>query len=157
MNSIGKILIQQTLCGIVFFISALLCSVMIFGLFPKNDYLVMAIAAPFSAAFIGTVSWTIFTSFGKRINIWKGIVTGILAGSVSHYLTWYASIIVLYLQKSVSSLGEPTVGPIDGIWASLIMTFFSLAVIGWITIPLGAAIGGLFAAFSKRFLSEQLK
>ena len=95
-----------------------------------------------------------FTSLGSNVQIWKGIVVGILAGSVSHFFAWYLSILFAYFQNAISSLSEETVGPIDGILASLVMTLFSLGVFGWVTIPVGGLAEGLLAAFSKRFLVD---
>lgn len=152
-----KFVIQHLLCGASLFIAAFVCCVVIFGAAPDRDWIVMIFTAPLSAAIIGVSAWAALTSLGKSVKMWKGIMVGILAGSVSHFFAWYLSIIFLYLQKSVmTSLGEPTVGPVEGIWASLLMSFFSLAVLGWLTIPIGAVVGALVAAVSQRFLAHRL-
>jgi hypothetical protein len=157
MSNSVKFLIQHALCGASLFCAALVCCAVIFGVSPGSDWLVMLFTAPLSAGAIGIIGWAGLTSFGRRVKIWKGVAAGALAGALSHFAAWYLSIVFLYLQKSVTpSMGEPTVGPIEGLWASLVMTFFSLAVLGWATVPIGAAIGAMLAAFSRRFLSDRL-
>jgi hypothetical protein len=155
MSPFTKILIQHAFCALVFFMSALVCALIIFGVFQKADWKVMIFAAPLSAAVIGLVAWALITSFGRSVKIWKGIAVGALAGSISHFFAWYSSIVVLYLQGTVTSLDEPTIGPgFEGIWTSLVLTLFSLAFAGWITIPVGGAVGALIAALSQKFLTD---
>lgn len=151
-----RFLLQHVLCGAAFFLAAFICGVVIFGISPSSDWLVMFLSAPFSAAIIAVIGWALFTSFGRHVKIWKGIVVGVLAGSISHFFAWYSSIVFLYLQNAVSSLGEPTVGLTEGIGTSLMMTLFSLVIIGWLTVPIGAFIGAAVAWINGRFLASQL-
>ena len=158
MNHYIKIIIQHLLCGLFFFVAAFACSVIVFGVSPGSDWMVMLFTSPLSAAVIALVSWALLTSLGRSVQIWKGIVVGVLAGSVSHFFAWYLSILFAYFRNAVSSLGETTVGPVDGIGASLVMTLFSLGVFGWVTIPVGALTGAFLTALSKRFLAaDRLK
>ena len=57
---------------------------------------------------------------------------------VSHYVTWYFWCVA-------GSLGEP---PADLLWAFLGaagLTFYSVIVCGWVTVPVGSALGWFFA------------
>lgn len=76
-----------------------------------------------------------------------GILTGALAGGLSHYLCWYLLILSLYLEHlwlgTTSSLGEAPMNPLQGLAGAAVFSAFSLALLGWLTIPTGALLGWL--------------
>lgn len=98
--------------------------------------------APVGAFLAGFTLWWLLVA--------RGALVGALAGAVGHYCTWY----VLFLSAAVchavtggctGSLGEPPVGPFAAIGAAAIYSVFSLLFFGWLTIPVGAVLGGLLA------------
>jgi hypothetical protein len=101
-----------------------------------------AAIATFLVTVVGT--WLLLTSL-HPLRVWKGIVVGFIAGLLAHPLTWYLTSLYLYLTGATSSLGDPTLNPIEAIGGSLIFSLFSLAFAGWISIPISALIGGLVA------------
>lgn len=145
MNALTKIIMQIALCGASFGIAAFLCAAIVLAGAGGDDWPIMIVTAPVSAMAIAILSWLLFTSGGRNVKIWKGIATGVLAGSVSHFFAWYLAIICFYVWGAVASDGSPTVGLIDGVGASLVMSFFSLAILGWITVPFGAIVGAALA------------
>lgn len=79
-----------------------------------------------------------------------GALAGGLSGMVSHYVCWY-----LYLVGAngcywltggcTSSLGEPPIDLLNGLWGMLIFSLISLMFVGWLTVPLGMLAGGWYA------------
>ena len=106
----------------------------------------------FLAAF-GTSSalfwWIAARSRTRRVA--RGAFTGALAGALSHYVCWYLLILVNNLcywltGGCLDSLGQPPVDLLNALWGAAVLSIPSLVFFGWLTIPLGALIGGLVAA-----------
>lgn len=152
MNALTKIILQSALCAAAFGLAAFLCAGIVLAGAGGEDWRVLILTAPISSAAIAVVSWRLLTAGGRNVRVWKGVASGVLAGSVSHFFAWYLAIICFYVRGTVASDGSPILGLADGLGASFIMAFFSLAVLGWITIPVGAAVGGGLAWGVNRFL-----
>jgi len=110
-----------------------------------KGYLGFVVAAPLAAFLTGLVLWRLLVAGrhapGRGAAVFAGVTTGIL----SHWLCWYFVIVIQNLRHvllgEVSSLGEPPVNLLDGLWAAGAFSFWSLIVIGWATAPLGGLIG----------------
>lgn len=116
-----------------------------------GDYRWFPLPAGLAAFAAGATFWRLLAGRGGAPSIRRGVVAGSLAGLISHYLCWY----LLILGSNVchwttggctSSLGEPPIDPINGLWGAAVLATGSLLVIGWLTIPAGALIGGALAA-----------
>jgi hypothetical protein len=70
-------------------------------------------------------------------------VAGALTGLLSHPLAWYLAIVYHYANGAQSSLGEPTLNPVEGLGGSLLFSLGSWLLVGWITVPVGALAGWL--------------
>lgn len=76
----------------------------------------------------------------------------ILLGSIvvffSHYMTFYIQFIYANFSNSLgtfqSSLGEPPAGLLDALWVSLLFSFFSFYLVGWLTFPAGWILAYFF-------------
>jgi hypothetical protein len=66
-------------------------------------------------------------------------------GLLSHPLAWYLAILWHYLSGDRASTGDEPLDPIMGITDSFVFSFWSLLLAGWLTIPVGAALGALLA------------
>ena len=69
-----------------------------------------------------------------------------------------ASMRISYLLtgKPVTSLGEPTLDLLEGLWGSLVYGVLSLVSYGWITLPAGFVIGYVYEiALSRNVISEK--
>jgi glucan phosphoethanolaminetransferase (alkaline phosphatase superfamily) len=150
-----KIIVQHLICGASVFVAAFVFCAIVLGATENRDWLVIVFTAPLSAAVIAMLGWALLTSFGRRVKIWKAVVVGVLAGSISHFFAWYLAIVFFYLQSFFASNNDSPVGLFEGIGASLIMSFFSLGILGWFTVPIAAIVCALVAFVSRRFLSEK--
>ena len=112
-----------------------------------------SILAAFLLASLG--AWLLLT-LARPITVWKGVLVGLLVGLLAHPTTWYLAIIYLYLTGSESSLGESMLNPIQALWGSLVYSIYSLALVGWVTLPLSMVCsGGLAYYYPKRILMTE--
>ncbi|MBI2395538.1 MAG: hypothetical protein HYV09_38585 [Deltaproteobacteria bacterium] len=96
------------------------------------------IATSAIAAFL--VGGLAFRLLADRVRGWA---LGALVGVASHPVAWWLFIVAQWAGGARSSLGERTVGPIDGIVGALVMSAWSLVLAGWLTVPVAVAIGAL--------------
>jgi hypothetical protein len=133
------------------FVTALVAfAVAVFLVWGNSSWTALMPAAPiatFLAAFLAT--WLLLT-YLRPVTIWKGVGIGVIAGLLAHPFTWYLMSLYLYFSGTTSSLREPTLNPIEALWGSLILSLFSLAIIGWITIPISAVGGALLVYLYKK-------
>src|SRR3712207_2938138 len=108
MKFYAKTFIQFALCGIVFAVTAALCSLIVLLTVKSSDWLILLFTAPVSAYIIATLFWALFTFNGKKVAIWKGTITGALTGSISHFFAWFLAIVCFYFWGVVASDGSPT-------------------------------------------------
>jgi hypothetical protein len=95
------------------------------------------------AAFIaGTILWRKVFGQGRRPTFWRGAGVGALVVVAAHLLAWYLLFLLLFFMGDPSSLRDEMVHPLRGLLGSLRVTAASLMLFGWITIPIGALIGG---------------
>jgi len=88
----------------------------------------------------------------NKFNSWRLIVIGTIVGILSHWLSWYETIIVNYIKLKffgMSFLGTPK-NPINGIYGALKMSFISLLFFGWTAIPISVVL----LMFSKRLINS---
>lgn len=108
------------------------------------------------AAFLASCFfWWLFVERKKRSQIRFGVIAGTMSGLLSHYVCWYLQIIGSNIQYWLfdsfkSTLGEPPIDLLNGLWGALSLSLWSWLFLGWITIPLGALIGGLFIWYLNR-------
>ncbi len=103
-----------------------------------------------------SVLWWLMVERPGRRSVGAGIAAGALGGLLSHPVCWYFQILgmnigywVLRSRTFGSSLGEPPVDPLNGLWGAFALSLWSWLLLGWATIPAGAIIGGVFARFHK--------
>lgn len=106
----------------------------------------MLYAAPLAAFICGLICWGIC----QKVRFWRGVWVGALVGLLSHPLAWYGSSLYFYLA------GEPgALNPLEGLGASLFYTLFSLVLVGWLTVPVGAITGGFLAYAQAKLTARQ--
>jgi len=115
-----------------------------------------------SAAFaIPALLWFILVEQSRKRTNYRAALAGALGAALAHYFTWYfmmASMRISYLLtgKPVTSLGEPTLDLLEGLWGSLVYGVLSLVSYGWITLPAGFVIGYVYEiALSRNVISEK--
>jgi hypothetical protein len=80
---------------------------------------------------------------------WCGAAMGALIVLLSHPLAWTLLTIHHALLGVESSLGDAPLRVTDVPWGSLILAFWSLALTGWWTVPLGSGLGVLLVRFER--------
>lgn len=110
-----------------------------------TDWQGMPIAAALAAGLLGALCWRLLVGAATTRLLQRGAIAGALTGALAHPLTWYLLILYFYATGAQSSLGEPTLNPIEGVPGSLVLSLGSLLVVGWLTVPLGALCGALLA------------
>ena len=106
-----------------------------------EGWMVLVVPAGLSAFLVGAGLWRLLVVTRQRIRWWHGTLTGALTGLLAHPVCWYLMILYLYLSDTKSSLGEDTLGPLDGVGGAFAFSFWSLLLFGWLTAPVGAIIG----------------
>lgn len=116
----------------------------------SGDWKVMLYAAPAAAFLSGAFFWWLLVIRPERPAWSRGVTAGALAGLAAHPLAWYLASLAFYLAGVKGSLGEETIDPINGLWASLVYSLLSLVGLGWLTVPAGALAGGVMAFFQRK-------
>jgi hypothetical protein len=120
---------------------------------------------PFSAGLAALVCtagfWWLILDRNKKYTLLRGAYAGGLSGITAHYVCWYLMILAQNIcywgwRGCVSSLGDPPANPLLGLWGALIFSFWSLLLLGWLTVPVGALTAGIFAAWIRYRLSRTL-
>ena len=134
-------------CGAV----GLLVGLWVWNLAIAEDYAAFPAYTTLAAALTGAGLWWLLVARLGLYRPLRGAFAGGLAGIVAHYLCWYLAILannVCYWGWGgcQASLPGPPVDPLNGLWAAAILALGSLFFFGWLTVPAGALIGGLWAA-----------
>ena len=108
--------------------------------------------ATFATFLIAYLLW--YTFMSKNHSRKRGVFIGILTVILSHYFSWYFMLIVANIEYyifniPIGSLNDIPIDLISGLGYMWIYTFYSLLFFGWITIPIGAIIGGIFASINN--------
>lgn len=102
----------------------------------------------------GSALWWLIVSRKGRYTKWRGLLAGALTGLLGHYVIWYLWILVDNVSYWIggqpgSSLGEPPVDPLTGLFGVAGLAIWGVMLLGWITVPLGA-LAGLLIAIRQR-------
>ncbi|HNI96122.1 MAG TPA: hypothetical protein PL169_08650 [Leptospiraceae bacterium] len=103
------------------------------------------------------VYWFFCTRTGD-FGEWKGAGAGALSGLIAHYFSWYLMLIgqnvcFHFFGGCRSSLNEPPMNVLYGLFGVFPLTFFSLIFLGWVTVPGGAVLGWIFNLIAGRRIS----
>jgi len=84
-------------------------------------------------------------SRGRILGIRRGVAMGALVGLLSHPVTWYLAILYNYFWATRFLQSDKALGPISGMDGSLVFSFWSLLLTGWMTVPVAAGLGAIIA------------
>jgi hypothetical protein len=110
-----------------------------------EDWWPLVVASGLAAFAVSLLLWRLLCATSRPVSGRRGALAGALTGLFAHPLAWYLALIWNYLSGQTSSLGDKHAGPLDGLAVSLIMTFWSLLLAGWLTVAAGAVVGFLLA------------
>jgi hypothetical protein len=98
-----------------------------------------AIAAPLAAFLIGGLFWKLLIK--EKTNNIRIVITGILSGSISHYLTFILFGVIGNIHYWTTGNTAYTPSIPDMLVRSVVMTLFSLLFYGWLTVPYAIIMG----------------
>lgn len=122
-----------------------------------DDYYSFGLAAPLAAFFTASLMWMLIMK--KTVSGIRVFFTGLLTGTVSHYIAFIFLSIgmnICYLTTGgcTGSLNEPSASIIDMITDGYGLTFFSLLIFGWITVPYSIIAGFLLLRVERKKIED---
>lgn len=148
-------ILRTVLVSFVFAAAGAMCAGAVVGLAPQSDsdwsWLILAAAA--GSFFTAVPVWRLIVRPGLE-GFWRGLIAGGVIGLLSHPATW-CLFIWFYVPTHSRESDEPIpfyAAPI----VSLMFSFWSLLIIGWLSFPLAATIGGVMG-LAARARSEQTR
>lgn len=123
------------MAGVLFGVAGALTATPIFLGAVGSGWRWMIATSAIAALLVGALAWRLLAD---RIRGW---IVGAIVGVTAHPVAWWLLIVGQWLGGARSSLGERTLGPLEGVVGALVMSLWSLLLAGWLTVPVGAAIG----------------
>ena len=114
------------------------------------SWALLAPASGVASAVLGVTLWWMLVARSDRWTVRRGVIAGTLTAVLAHPLTWYLLMVVTWARGGRTSLGEPTLTPIEAIPASAVYGAFSLLVAGIETLAIGGLCGALIVVFQRR-------
>jgi hypothetical protein len=103
-----------------------------------------------ASAVLGTAFWWWLVDRTGPWTVGRGAAAGTLTALLAHPLTWYLVMVVTWARGGRTSLGEPTLNPIEAIPASAVYGVFSSFVVGIETLLIGGVCGAFIVVFHRR-------
>lgn len=79
----------------------------------------------------------------RRPRVRTGVGIGLAVGVLVHPAMWYLALLVAFVTGARTSLGEPTLTPLEALSAVWVYAAFGLLFTGWLSCPLSAGICGV--------------
>jgi hypothetical protein len=98
--------------------------------------------------------WWVTSRRRRRGGLRTGLATGLVIGVLVHPVTWYLALVSARVSGARSSLGEPSLTPLEGLSAVWVYAGVSLLFTGWLSGPISAAICGAGLALYARWPRE---
>lgn len=134
---------EALLAGVCFAVAALLVSTPAVRLLGNTDKPHLIFASTASAFITGMLLWKIVFARARKPIRRRGMIVGALVGIVSHPLAWYLAYLwAAYVEGERFGLGSPIMVPFKALGISVGLAGISLVLVGWITAPVGAIVGG---------------
>lgn len=124
------------------------------------DMIMLYLAAPLAALLIGPALWWRFLISVDKLSIKRGVLIGLVGSILVHPLTWFFALIFSSLagMRTIAGgfiLENPFTHPLELFAGSFVYAFFSLLIVGWITVLIGGLLGGLIASLQIRNNCQQ--
>lgn len=121
------------------------------------EWALLAPASGVASAVLGITLWWWLLDRPNRWTVRRGVIAGTLTATLSHPLTWYLLMVVTWARGERTSLGEPTLTPLEAIPASAVFSVFSLLVAGFETLVIGGLCGALIVSFHRYTSSARIR
>ena len=111
-----------------------------------DGYEAFILIAPLSAFLTGSILWRLLVKDDGNFDIGRVIITGLLTGTISHYISFMFLNVALNLcywttGNCTDSLGGPPSSIGEMFTGAFTLSFFSLLFLGWLTAPGSVVIG----------------
>jgi hypothetical protein len=107
----------------------------------KNDWHSLVVSSGLAAFGVSFILWHFFCTPDRLISGRRGALVGALTGLLAHPVAWYLAIVWSYVIGERSSLGDRTINPFQGLIGCFVYAFFSILLLGWVTVPAGGITG----------------
>lgn len=109
----------------------------------------------------GTLLFGLLVTLSKKPSVAKGAWTGIASGIIAHPLAWYFDIVranfcSFWLHQPVCTGCPEPMTLVQGIPSAIAYSYVSLAIIGWLSVPLAGFMGSLLARWQERWYFSHL-
>ncbi len=133
--------------GLLYSIIGLLIGLYISNPF-TNDWRYFYLFSSFSGFITTALLWQLFIEKSKRRSLIKAVFIGLLTGILSHYVCWYLQLSGYYFYDLFfgidAAANAKPVHPFQGLLYAFVLTLYSLMLFGWITVPAGMVLCGIF-------------
>ncbi len=143
-------MIRSVKAALVFGLTGAFVAMLVLASAEGGGWMQLTGSAGLAAFLVSLGLWYLVIKKWSFVNGKRGALIGLIVGIASHPVTWYIHILYLNIIDSRSSLNEPPIGPIDGLYGSLAFTFWSLLLFGWLTAPIAALLGAGIGWFQNR-------
>lgn len=129
------------LVSLAFAVTGAMCSAVVMVLSPHPDAdLAWLVVTAGAGSFLTAVPiWGLIVRPGLE-GFWRGLIAGGIIGIVAHPVTW-CLLMWFVLPASGGNSGEP-IRILAAPLAALFFSFWSLLILGWLTFPVAATVGG---------------
>ena len=110
-----------------------------------GDWWPLVAASGLAAFAVSLLLWRLLCGSGRPVTWRRGALAGALTGLLAHPVAWYLALVWNYAIGQTSSLGDRSTNALESLAGAFIMTFWSLLIAGWLTVPAGAVVGFLLA------------
>jgi hypothetical protein len=101
-------------------------------------------SAAIAAALLGGLAYAILVPPRGKSRVARGLAVGVVAGTLSHPLAWYLTILWSFWQGQAGA-GERPMGPVEGLIAAIVLSVPSEILAGWMTVSVGVGLGIVLA------------
>lgn len=141
---------QTLVAAVVFGLAGALAAWLVYRSGSSGELLTDIVIAGVSACIVGGLLWSkVALKQTAAASVRRGALVGALIGFVSHPVYWYIWAVYSWAFQA-PGVGGPAMGPLHGLWGALLVSLLSWVVAGWITVPLGAVVGGALAAIGPK-------
>ena len=151
-------LIRSITMGILCFPVGIVTGLFVSTCWESDDWQYFYVYSGVAAFFVPSLVWLLIVERAKKRSRIRSALAGALGAVFSHYVCWYMILFVrrvsyLLFGSPVLSLNEQPVDLIYAFLGAFGLTFFSLLIFGWITVPAGGAIGFLYEMYLEQSAS----